>query len=208
MDKLFDALVPRLPTSLAIPAALVLILLLAWPNIRIIWQDIIPFYRSYSREKMRLELLKLRYEIEAIRKKNKLPDLEQHAKGLASIRVIDRAHNFILPTPIKLAAGAVGGLVISIANIVSSLSDLMDKFTNLGGSELIQLFLGFVVASVLVSLIGALAAMISKPTSMQQAFLIGAAAAALLVSSGHLLVKSAPQLHETASSYQAQSFLA
>src|SRR5215208_6775233 len=68
MDKLLDVLRPALPSELVIAAALVLLLLLAWPPVREIWQVSIPSHRAYASEKRRLELLKLKLEVEALKK--------------------------------------------------------------------------------------------------------------------------------------------
>lgn len=75
MDKLFEALMPRLPPWLIPPGAIVVLLILAWPVLSEIWIVVIPSYRRYAREKRRLELLKLYYEIEAIKKTNQLSEL-------------------------------------------------------------------------------------------------------------------------------------
>ena len=39
-----------------------------WPQIRVIWRDLLPMHRQHQRERTRLELLKLWYEVEAARK--------------------------------------------------------------------------------------------------------------------------------------------
>jgi hypothetical protein len=57
VDALLKVLVPSLPAWLIAPVAIMVIVIIAWPSVRQIWQDSILFYRLYAREKMRLELL-------------------------------------------------------------------------------------------------------------------------------------------------------
>jgi hypothetical protein len=65
----------------AIPAPLLAVLLTisalgtAWPAIKEAWLNVVPWQRAYSRAKQQLELLKLRTEIEVLRKTNQLADL-------------------------------------------------------------------------------------------------------------------------------------
>jgi len=74
LDKMLPGLLSPLPAWLVWCLFFVLILLKAWPTIREMFRDALPTYRSYTREKMRLELLKLIYEIEALKKSNQLGD--------------------------------------------------------------------------------------------------------------------------------------
>ena len=49
-----------------------------WPRIAEVIHDLQTSSRVYTLEKQRLELLKLRYEIEVIKKENELADLQEH----------------------------------------------------------------------------------------------------------------------------------
>jgi hypothetical protein len=76
-----DSLLLKLPPWLITPAAILALFLLAWPILREIWTEMIPSHRAYAREKRRLEVLKLYYEIQAIKKDHQLGDTPPPSLG-------------------------------------------------------------------------------------------------------------------------------
>jgi hypothetical protein len=186
MGKIIDVLLPQLPASLVIPTALVLILILMWSRLRQIWQDVLPSYRSYSQEKMRLEILKLRYEIEAIKKSHNLKTIEPPKRELKTIQRRNLG-NDTEPVFNRVIYGALGGATISIIKLISVLSTIIANIQTATVYFMAPTIIGAVVGAITLSLFGAMAAFISGSMSRRQAFLIGVAATALAVSALQLI---------------------
>lgn len=70
-------LLPSLPEWLAIPLILIAVFVWLWPKMAGVIRDFRTSSRVHVLEKQRLELLKLRYEIEAIKKENGLFELQE-----------------------------------------------------------------------------------------------------------------------------------
>ena len=70
-------LLPSLPEWISLPIILMVIIVTLWPKILLIIKDLNSSSRVHEREKQKLELLKIRYEIEAIRKENGLDEITQ-----------------------------------------------------------------------------------------------------------------------------------
>jgi hypothetical protein len=87
VDQLVESLLPRLPAWLIPPGTVVFFLLLIWPVLREIRMGVIPSYRKCAREKRRLELLKLYYEVEAIKKDHELSESLPISSGALSALV-------------------------------------------------------------------------------------------------------------------------
>ena len=189
VDALLKVLVPGLPAWLIVPAAIMVIIIIAWPGVRQIWQDIIPSYRLYAREKMRLELLKLMCEVEAIRKKNDLPDFQDLLPSPFHQRV--QPHKTAVePSPARapikplerwLLGGAGGFAVLVLAALYHALNN--QSFFHILSMALGDwaFALGVLTGIALYVLFGGFLAWILKPTSQSQAFLHGIAAGAILL---------------------------
>ncbi len=70
-------LLPSLPEWLLLPIIIVVLIVTLWPTIIQMVQELSSTSRAYAREKQRLELLKLRYEIEAIKKEKDLERIDE-----------------------------------------------------------------------------------------------------------------------------------
>ena len=68
-------ILPSLPEWISLPIIVVTALVTLWPKIVTVFKDLNRESRAYVSEKQRLELLKLRYEIEAIKKDSELEDI-------------------------------------------------------------------------------------------------------------------------------------
>ena len=149
MDKLFDVLMPRLPPGAIIPAAVFLIVIFAWSQLRGVWEDLLPSYRAYSRQKRQLALLKLRYEIEALKKTNNLEELavephpskevlpSEYRPSTPRLRVGWATFNF----------GALGGVLVTSLIFLFGSSLGADDFKILAPFLLISATLGGVAAT-------------------------------------------------------------
>lgn len=128
MDKVLESLLPTLPPGFVVPGAIILLFLIAWPALREIWTGVIPSYRRYAREKRRLELLKLYYEVEAIKTDHQLSELlpisSDTLRALAQttrtgLNASDGSQPYEKETTTlsgmrKFGFGALGGLVVSL----------------------------------------------------------------------------------------------
>ena len=80
-------LLPTLPIWLSIPIVLGGLLVVLAPKVLDLLRHLSAWNRSYEREKKLLELLKLRYEIETLKKEKELPDIPD-----GSHRVVPAGH--------------------------------------------------------------------------------------------------------------------
>ena len=185
MDQLVESLLPRLPAWLIPPGTVVLLLLLIWPVLREIWTEVIPSYRKYAREKRRLELLKLYYEVEAITKDHELskslpilsdalsalvradvPEAVTFQHGKESAVSISRRQAFWM--------GSLGGLVVFTISAILSI----DNYIRLWKGELIVTSIKFVVIFTIIkvmimALIGGVSAWLSNSKRPLEAFVSG-----------------------------------
>jgi hypothetical protein len=127
LEGILEALLPKAPSWLLVPGTIILLLLFAWPSLQEIWRGLIPSYRAYAREKRRLDLLKLYYEIEAIKKDHQLvevPEIQSEAlnallQQLAKPSIVsDKYHGGGeapgISTSQRLLFGALGGILVFI----------------------------------------------------------------------------------------------
>jgi hypothetical protein len=161
------------------PMLIVAVIVFAWPALRQIWQDTIPSHRAYSREKMRLELLKLLCEVEAIKQQHSLPDLQDQLplelrQKRSLPEVISKPASIRKPIPKseRLLFGCMGGLAVALFETVESLFLLQ----NLS----LAFILHVIVRGIVLSLIGATVSVLFHSTSRSYAFVLGAAGSAVV----------------------------
>lgn len=182
MEKIFEALLPGLPPWLVPPGAIMLLFLIAWPALREIWTGVIPSYRRYAREKRRLELLKLYYEVEAIKKDHQLSELlPVSSETLTAIvqttpHVTDesaRPHEKELITLSrwqKFLFGALGGATIHLVGHLLS----PDRFFTIMQLDFDVALLSIVLSKfIFLSLVGGVTALVTKPKAPSDAFIRG-----------------------------------
>ena len=188
MDKLFDAIVPSLPAWSVIPVAVILLFVLGWPAFHAMWKEIVPSYRLYAREKMRLELLKLLYEVEVLKKEHDLRDMESALplkfrrvarRDTANASAIDKQG--YLPSLEAAGFGMIGGSIVGLANIFIRLSADFQFFLSEHVSPLF--WIGFAVGFGSFMIMGAVGGYLTRPRTRVDAMLRGAALplAAMLV---------------------------
>src|SRR5215470_15852599 len=95
----FSKLLPSLPSWITIPIVLLTVGLSLVPRIYQVFVDLTARSREYKRENERLTLLKLRYEIEALKKDKNLQDLpdglSDRTPPQASAASADKQLNFL-----------------------------------------------------------------------------------------------------------------
>ena len=191
MEKLFESLQPGLPPWLVPPGAIILLFLIAWPALREIWTGVIPSYRKYAREKRRLELLKLYYEVEAIKKDHQLSELPpiasdtltalvQTARNVsdASARPYDKELATI-SRPRKFLFGALGGAAVFL---FGALPDFYVGMFGLVGVDVVELVVltGLISRGVVLILVGGVTALATNPKTPADAFIRGMVAPLLI----------------------------
>jgi hypothetical protein len=188
MEKIFETLLPGLPPWLVPPGAIMLLFLIAWPALREIWTGVIPSYRRYAREKRRLELLKLYYEVEAIKKDHELSELLPISSDtLTAIiqttrHVADetaaRAHEKELITLSrwrKFLFGALGGATISLfGTVLSQYFFILVQIDFVLLSAMLSKF-------IFLTLVGGVTALATKPKTPPDAFIRGMAVPLLIL---------------------------
>jgi hypothetical protein len=185
MDGIFDKILPKLPAWMIVPIAIFWLFLLAWPVLKEIWFSVIPSYRAYTREQRRLELLKLYYEIEAIKKEHALGDLSQIPQVLTKATSIDLAiqkHHSpeaqLPPSPplsprAAFGFGAAGGGMIFVLSIVA-----VDAVTITEATSIALIAVG--IRAALLAIIGGFTSWLARPKTPLDAFLRGTLAPAIL----------------------------
>lgn len=108
-----------LPPLLRWPLVALSIFATAWPSFREISLSAIPWRRRYEQQKMKLELLKLSYEIEALKKDHHLEALPYESEiatalkpeygAVAAFRPLSRLST--------LASGGLGGALVNVLRI-------------------------------------------------------------------------------------------
>ena len=187
MEKIFESLLPGLPPWLVPPGAIMLLFLIAWPALREIWTGVIPSYRRYARERRRLELLKLYYEVEAIKKDHQLSELlPVSSETLTAIvqttrNVPDesaRSHEKELITLSrwrKFLFGALGGATISLfGTVLSQYFFILVQIDFLLLSAMLSKF-------IFLTLVGGVTALATKPKTPPDAFIRGMAVPLLIL---------------------------
>jgi hypothetical protein len=119
MDEIYK-LLPSLPSWITIPIVFLTIALSLVPRIYGVFGDLTARSREYKRENERLTLLKLRYEIEALKKDKNLPDLPDglsvRTPPQASAASDDKQLNFLT----RFLYGASGAAIPAILTGVVS----------------------------------------------------------------------------------------
>lgn len=124
-----------LPIWVVLPGLIAIWIVTQWPRIRDVLRDMIPSQRAFYREKQRLELLKLKYEIEVLRQTNNLENIEESTHGGEAAATSEgRQEGAGLPTPVseppsepfslldagrRVGLGALGGFLVQIYTIVA-----------------------------------------------------------------------------------------
>lgn len=169
MKEFFEAIVLQLPPWAIWPVAIIGVLVFAVSTLRDMWKELLPSYRVYSREKRRLELLKLHYEVEAIRKEHQLPE----PKGVGSSKSISRRKKSIG----WISASMYGGLGGCVMNSIR-LFRVFWEMPELGsGAYILGLLIGFVTLFTISAVITA----VTEPRSKSDAFVRGLAVGAVVV---------------------------
>lgn len=184
MDKIWEILLPSIPPWLLWPIAVIALLLFLWPRLRAVWQDFVPSQRAYNRAKMALELQKLMYEIEALRRQQGGRDIEQELPE--QLRGTKEARDFLRdtfqrPAPARVEAvahgrferryvlfGGLGGLTVAVLPLISGGLGAVDWSNT-------ALLLGFGVRALTLAVLGSVIVFMQRPGSPQLAFLVGAA---------------------------------
>jgi hypothetical protein len=166
-----------------LPGAIILLFLVAWPALREIWTGVIPSYRRYGREKRRLELLKLYFEVEAIRKDHELSELQPISSDTLSelihttrtgpnvsdgatrpygkeLTAISRSRQF--------AFGALGGVVVFLLSTLLTPGLYQIQF---GGALTGPYLLGVVVRAMILIQVGGVAAWATNSKTPLDAFI-------------------------------------
>jgi hypothetical protein len=171
MDKT-DLLKLALPAWLITPAAITALFLLAWPSLRDVWQAIIPSARTYAAEKRRLELLKLRLEIETLREK--VPNFQIEVPSTREIAPPAISHE-MLSLRDRFVYGALGAFFGAVVPLLFQLPAGYLWNASAG------FILGLTLRVVLLVLLGSLLPMMLKNlTNKRDAMIYGAVAPLLL----------------------------
>jgi hypothetical protein len=178
LEKFLDLILPKTPPWLIVPVAIIVLFLFAWPTLRDIFTESLPSYRKYAREKQRLELLKLYYETEGIRKDHQLdeavPTGSDDLMSLIRRPVLQVATDKSggnqdgLPSARRFAFGCIGGFAvffISVLNLSVTIEDASSGF-----------FLGLALKGILLALLGGGFAWLSNARTPASAIVFGAIA--------------------------------
>ena len=142
----------------AIPIVLVTLFVTLWPKIYQVFLDLNADHRAFHQERRRLELLKLRYEIEALRKSHDLAKIpvEQPSAPIPApaAPATERRHSLPLPIWQRFSFGAIGALIPSVYRILISAA-VVDAAA---GTGFLLPSLGYYIGVVLLCIIGGLAA--------------------------------------------------
>jgi hypothetical protein len=174
MPKFTDALLGTLPSWLAWPVAALILLVLGWGKIRDFGSDIFPSQRLYAREKRKVELLKLIYEVEAIKKEHGLEDLTSrlpaHMQTEALVQRTEELSNSRRPDVLgwrrRFYFGCSGGIIVFILAIA---------FTNDTGVIFRDgaVFLGIALRGLLLSAMGGFFASFFRARTVGEAIMQG-----------------------------------
>jgi hypothetical protein len=119
--SLFSFLEKLLTAPQTAALAALLLAIYSWPRIRELLYDVFPSQRQFRREKQKLELLKLMYEVEAIKKQHDLGELASRLPAsLQSGEIAREIQNVTTAPPAKkpiplaqrLLFGCIGSLAL------------------------------------------------------------------------------------------------
>ncbi len=181
MDDIWDPLLSDMPPWLLWPIAAIAAFFFLWPKLRAIWLDVVPSQRAYNRAKKALELEKLLYEIEALKKQHSLRDIEadvpfglrgsEHAKQFLTEASSQAAENSDKQAPSsvqRIMVGFVGGFVIGVLPLLSGGLDL-SVFVDAN----FPVILGIIFRIGLFSAMGAVFSWLNRARTMQESFVYG-----------------------------------
>lgn len=122
-----------LPIWVVLPGLIAIWIVTQWPRIRDLLNDVIPSQRAFYREKQRLELLKLKYEIEILRSTNNLENIENSShddEALAALEERQESDELprlsselqseaftLLDVGRRVSLGAFGGFLVQIYTV-------------------------------------------------------------------------------------------
>jgi hypothetical protein len=178
MGDVLQLLTKTLPPQLLAPVAAVLVTLLLWPTLRDVWQSTIPSHRTYTREKRRLELLKLTVEIEALRKQHGLETMGGASEEVYyPVDVPIPKQSQQLSNHWRMLYGTVGGALVVIPLMSISLYFAAQFGTLQGGMGWAIVISGvFVLCGA-----GGLVALFTRTGTRQKAMITGALAIVVLM---------------------------
>ncbi len=180
------------PSWVLWPSLALLGIIFIWPQVRNIAVDLIPRNRKFSNAKKALELQKLYFEVEALKKNHGLSESEALASGREIYDVLfrtDRRDSLVqaaqppettAPTVgvfgrrQRVMYGALGGV---IAAFMPFLYDYSTVFAHMD----LAVLLGMGIRIVLLGLVGGAISFALKSSDKFQAFAIGAAGASAII---------------------------
>jgi hypothetical protein len=192
-----------LPTWLLVPLSMLIVFLVLWPKFVQLYRDISARHRQFDEEKRRLELLKLRYEIEAIKKQHglgdvadlpELPPLEETGQASPKAEPLEetgQASPRAEPSPqadkppaidfesrllsawSRFTLGALGGVLIPLSQLTAGMATS-------GGPPLLAAFLSIAMLGVLGG--AAAVAIVPRRSTAALCLMVGLAAAAMVQS--------------------------
>ncbi|MGE0718207.1 MAG: hypothetical protein AB7P02_22360 [Alphaproteobacteria bacterium] len=171
MDKLFDILRPALPTWIIIPGTALLMVLGLWPTLRDIWQATAPWNRSYSRDRRRLELIKLQLEIRALARQVDPRLSERLETELAPPPVGAEQEEVELGRRRRFLWGAAGGAIVWAVTFLVTPHILI-----LLSDAAIGIFFGVAIRGATFALLGGVGALLARARTRHDAVIYGAVA--------------------------------
>jgi hypothetical protein len=168
-----EKVLPILPRWMAIPVILLTILLSLGPQLSKWVSSLTGRSRAYQRERERLSLLKLRYEIEALKKEKGLVDIPEPRLDFPGRSVEENGPAKALGFGRRFLYGALGTLVPLLLR-------LSIELLQTGSGHLVDA--GYMVGVLILALIGGLAsaAFLRRATSSLLCFLVGLSLVLLL----------------------------
>jgi hypothetical protein len=168
-----EKILPILPRWMAIPIILLTIILSLGPQLSKMVSSLTGRSRTYKRERERLSLLKLRYEIEALKKEKGLIDIAEPLPNFPERSVEESGPGKELNFGSRFLYGALGTLVPSFLRL--SITLLQPDLSHLINA-------GYIVGILVLALIGGLASavILRRATSSLLCFLVGLSLVLLL----------------------------
>jgi hypothetical protein len=155
-----------LPPALSIAIIILTTIVSLAPKLFAMFSDVSGESRSFKREKERLNLLKLRYEIEAFKREKDLKDLTEPERHVVITRTITRTGE-PLPFKISFLLGAIGAASPTILTLGIALFSRHSIPTFFSA----YYWIGVILSS---CLMGVLASFFPRrPTEPYMAFLVG-----------------------------------
>ena len=189
------SLLPSLPEWASIPIILLIIVVTLWPKILLIIQEFSSNSKEFKLEKQKLELLRLRYEIEAIKKENKLDEILQEELPPSHVE-IESDKQIVQHGQLKFWSRFGYGAVGSFAPILLNLM-MVGFSTGLTGDLVLYEVIGISIRLILFALLSGIgAAFLSKNHATKQMCFLTGLSISLLFSL--LIAANGVQQYETA----------